>query len=707
MTAKIKSVPKPKAEMNGYQFEIMIDTGGTFTDGVLIDNRGRIDVAKAETDPADPAKGIMNCISRLAEERNILVRDLLRNTTTVSIGTTLPTNCILEGKGAKCCLIHTKGFRDVFELGRTIPKTDIYNLKVNAPKVLIPRYLRFGVEERIQFGGQVVTPLNENDVVEAVKKAKAYGVEVPIICFLHSYVNPVHEERAAELIKAEYPNVVVSSRILRRWIEYDRASTATYAAYVKPLLTRFVDTLKTRLKNADFKGTLLFSTGLGDVTTADLALENPGTVIGSGLATGALLGRFLAELCGFDNVVTYDMGGTSLDIGVLQGRTIATTSEMVIGDQKNAIESMDITSIGAGGGSIGWLDRLGVLRVGPASAGADPGPACYGKGGQLPTVTDADVVLGYIPADYFLGGTISLDQSLAEKAIDEKVGKPSRMDTVEAAYTIASLEEAVMGERVFLSVVEKGYDPRDFVLVVGGGAGPVHAVAMAARLGMKKVYIPKQAAVFSALGGVVADYGYVLNRFLYQRDDEADIEKMKALYGAMEKEAVSTFARQGIREKDMAVVHGAEMRYFGKLRDIDVVLPEKKIGSQFSKATLKELVATFHTRHRALYGWGDPALPATIALLKLRVIGRRRPFVPTRQPFSGKNPSKALKRKRRVYFKESGGFVLTPCYDGDKLRHGNVIQGPAIIEEKKTTVVIPPRSKVTVDAYENYLVTLS
>jgi N-methylhydantoinase A len=256
-------------------------------------------------------------------------------------------------------------------------------------------------------------------------------------------------------------------------------------------------------------------------------------------------------------------------------------------------------------------------------------------------------------------------------------------------------------------VVEKGYDPRDFVLVVGGGAGPVHAVAMAARLGMKKVYIPKQAAVFSALGGVVADYGYVLNRFLYQRDDEADIEKMKMLYAAMEKEAVAIFARQGIKKKDMAVVRGAEMRYFGQLRDIDVVLPEKKIGSPFAKTTLKEMIATFHTRHRALYGWGDPALPATIALLKLRVIGKRRPFVLTTQPFSGKSPSGALKRKRRVYFKESAGFVETPCYDGDKLRHGNVIKGPAIIEEKKTTVVVPPRSKVMVDAYENYLVTLS
>lgn len=224
-------------------FEIFIDTGGTFTDGVLVDDKQGISVAKSETIPLDPAKSIMNCIAYLSEERGLAIEQLLRNTATISIGTTLPTNCIIEEKGAKCCLIYTKGFRDIFELGRTIPKTDIYNLKVLPPKVLIPRYLRFGVEERIQFDGKIITPLNENDVLEAIKKAKQHQVEVPVICFLHSYINPIHEEKAAEILKTEFPNVVVSSRILRRWIEYDRLSTATFAAYVKPLLTKFVENL--------------------------------------------------------------------------------------------------------------------------------------------------------------------------------------------------------------------------------------------------------------------------------------------------------------------------------------------------------------------------------------------------------------------------------------------------------------------------------
>jgi len=344
--------------------------------------------------------------------------------------------------------------------------------------------------------------------------------------------------------------------------------------------------------------------------------------------------------------------------------------------------------------------------VGPQSAGADPGPACYSKGGQEPTVTDADVVLGYIPADYFLGGAIRLDASLAEGVIRDKVAKPLGVGTTEAAYTMASLEEAVMGERVFLSIVEKGYDPRDFTLVVGGGAGPVHGVAMAKRIGMKNVYIPKQAAVFSALGGMVADYGYVVNRFLYRRDDEADVKEVQKLYEAMEAEAVATFRKQGIREPDMAIVRGAETRYFGQLRDVDIYLPETRLGEPFSAANLKELVATFHARHGELYGWADPVLPVTIALLKLRIIGKRRPFALMTQPGNGQDPAGALKRKRRVYFKESG-FVEAPCYDGDQLRHGHLVWGPAIVEEQKTTIVLPPGSQAQVDAYGNYRVALA
>ena len=418
------------------------------------------------------------------------------------------------------------------------------------------------------------------------------------------------------------------------------------------------------------------------------------------------MGRFLAETCNFQNVLTYDMGGTSVDIGVIPERKIATTSEKIIADQKLAIETMDITSIGAGGGSIAWIDDLGLLRVGPSSAGAEPGPACYGKGGQNPTVTDANVILGYIPADFFLGGSISLDQSLAERVVEDHVAKPLRIDTVEAAYSISSVVEANMSERIFLSIVEKGYDPRDFVLVVGGGAGPVHAMSLAATLGMKQAYIPKHAAVFSAFGGTVADFGYILNRFFLRRDDELDLEQVKGIYDSLEGEAVEILARQGVSEENMVLMRGAEMRYFGQLRDINVIIGESKRGEPFTEGSLQALVQTFHDRHRSLYGWGDPALPSTIATLKMHAVGKRPLFALAKQPSTTEDVSGAVKRERQVYFKGNGGFVATPCYDGDRLSPGHVIKGPAIIEETKTTVVVPPGGRIEVDIYGNYVAEL-
>ena len=683
-------------------YEIAIDTGGTFTDAVLIDDERKISVAKFSTNVADPSVSMMGCIGSLAQQRKLTELELLGNTTTLVIGTTLSTNCLLEGKGAKCCLVYTKGFRDIPELGRRIPKADIFNLKVPPPRVLIPRYLRFGVEERIQYNGEIITPLNENDVLEAVRRAKEQNVEVPVVCFLHSYINPIHEERATEIIKAEYPDVVASSHILRQWIEWDRLSTAMIAAYVKPVTSRFVRTLRERLKEANFKGTLLFITCAGGVATSELCLDNPVLLIGSGPAAGPLLGRSLAELAGFENMMICDMGGTSLDIGIFPGRMITTTTEKVIGEFRNACESVDVISIGAGGGSIAWIDECGILHVGPSSAGADPGPACYGKGGQLPTVTDADVILGYIPADYFLGGTFSLDASLAEKAIREKIAKVLHMDIIEAAYTISSLVEANMADNIFLGAVERGLDARDFTLVVGGGAGPVHGVSLATKLNIKQVYIPKHCALFCALGIMVADYKYILSRFLYRREDEVNVDELKGLYNSLEEEGETILARQGVTKERMKLIRGAELRYYGQLHDIEVLLPEIRRGEAFSGGTFKRLIELFHERHKAIYGWSDPSMPVHISMLKLQAIGMRRPIEMIRQPFFAKDPSGALKRKRRAYFKERRVFVEVPCYDGNWLRHGNVIVGPAIIEEIDTTVVVPPGAELTVDPYGNY-----
>jgi N-methylhydantoinase A len=685
-------------------FEIVIDTGGTFTDAVLMDKERKISTAKFPTNVADPSTSIMGAIRLLAEQRKLTAEEVLADTTALVIGTTLSTNCILEKKGAKCCLIYTKGFRDIPELGSKIWQRDIYNLRLPPPDYLIPRQLRFGVEERMQYDGQVISPLNKSDVIEAVKKAKEHDVEVPVVCFLHSYINPSHEEQAAEIIKAEYPDVVLSSHILRRWMEYDRLSTAEIAGYVKPVTARFLRALDKRMKDASFRGTSLLITCAGGVAAPELIMDNPALLIGSGPAAGPLLGQFLGKLAGFENVIVLDMGGTSSDVSMLPGLKITTTTHMKIGEYKNASESVDVACIGAGGGSIARLDERKMLYVGPESAGADPGPACYGKGGQTPTVTDADVVLGYIPADYFLGGTIQLDKGLAEKVIQEKVARPLGIDTIEAANAIASLVEGNMSNEIFLVAVRKGLDPRNFSLVVGGGAGPVHAVAVAAKLGIKQVYIPRQAAVFCAFGASLADYKYILNRFLYSRDDELDLDAVKGLFDSLEQEGRAILKRQGVPAKDMKLIRGAEMRYFGQLNDVNVALPETKDGEAFTEATLKQLIGRFHEEHRVLFGWSDPSLPTVLATLKLQAIGMRPPLGLEKQPAESKDPAAYLKRKRPVYFKELGGFVETPCYNADLLHHGNVITGPAIVEETKTTIVVPKGAELFVDPYENYIV---
>jgi N-methylhydantoinase A len=687
-------------------YEIVVDTGGTFTDAILIDDDRRIFMAKVPTDHAKPSLGIMGCIERFAEQRRCTTQDLLKNTTTIVIGTTLPTNTVVEKKGAKCCLLYTKGFKDIPELGRRIPKDEIYNLKLPAPESFIPRHLRFGVEERTQFNGEIVTPLNERDIRTAVKKAKEEGVEVPVVCFLHSYINPTHEERAGEIIRKEYPNVVLSSHILRRWMEWDRLSTAMIAGSVQPVVARFIESLSEQLKSGQFAGTCLFTTCIGGVASPELCLDNPALLIGSGPAAGPLLGRFLAKLCAFQNVIVADMGGTTFDMSMLPGATIHVTPEMRVGDFINALESVDVSSIGAGGGSIARVDARNILQVGPSSAGADPGPACYRKGGQDPTVTDADVILGTIPADFFLGGTIKLDVDLAKGAVEKKVAGPLNLDVISAAHAIAALVEDNMAQGIFLSAVERGLDPREFTLIAGGGAGPVHAAAIATRLGISRIYIPRQAAAFCALGAALANYEYVLNLCIYRGEDQLRAEDMKAWYASLEGEGVETLAKQGLPESDMKLVRGAEMRYLGQLRDIVIFLPENRKGEPFTDQTLKDLIREFHAKHQAIYGWSDPGMAVAISTLKVRAIGVRRPVELIKQPEAGRDASAAFKRKRQVYFKELGGFAETPCYDASRLKSGNVIDGPAVVEDPTTTIVVPRGTDLTVDAYHNYILNI-
>ncbi|MFC1945667.1 hydantoinase/oxoprolinase family protein [Chloroflexota bacterium] len=692
------------------KYNVSIDVGGTFTDCILLDSKGQHKVVKVPTTPDDTLRGIMDSLKMAARQENgITLENLLEQCDTLTVGSTVATNAVLQNKGARCCMITTKGFRDILEM-RTIVKKDLFNFRLPKPRILIPRYLRFVVEERASATGEMLTPLNEAEAREAARKAKAHDCQVVVICFMHSYINGDNEKRMEEIVREEYPEaeVMLSSNILPRPREFDRFSTTALAGYISPVCSAFLNSLDKRLENAKYKGTLLITASDASVTTVEQAMEQPGQLLSSGPAAGVLAGSFLGNLAGLDNIVIGDMGGTSFDVSVMPHGRILTTNDSMVGDQKNAANIVDVRSIGAGGGSIASLDQRGIICVGPESASADPGPVCYRRGGKRPTVTDADVTLGYIPGDYFLGGELELDASMAEAALKKEIAEPLGIDVHEAAYSIYSIVNANMANQIFLTCVSLGYDPRDYVFCAGGGAGPAHAFDVAARLGLKKVYIPKTASVFCAFGMMAsADFRHEFARALLRTERELGLEEANRHYQAMEAKGLALLGRiKGLGDGAIKVRRGADIRYFAQAFDIEAAMPETGPGKAVTQADMKALFENFHERHEEIYGHADRDIMASTTSLRVVVRGER-PRVNIAQQAAGPaDPSAAEKRSRSVYFKDLGGFVTTPCYDGYKLQNGNIITGPAVIEERTTTVLVPSSATITVDRYGNYAGTI-
>jgi N-methylhydantoinase A len=688
------------------RYNVSIDVGGTFTDCILLDSEGKYELGKVPTIPSNPILGIMNVLKDVAEkERGLKLEQLLAACDNIIVGSTVATNAVLQNIGSKCCMITTKGFRDILEM-RPMVKKDIYNFKLPKPRVLIPRYLRFEVEERTLASGETLTPINVKDAQEAIRKAKANKCEVVVIGFLHSYINTTNEEKMAEIVRQEYPEaeVVLSSKVLSRPPEYDRFSTAALSGYIHHICQSFLRNLEQRLLETNYKGTLLITTSNAGVTTVEQAIEQPIQLLASGPAAGVLAGSFLGKLANIENVITGDMGGTSYDVSILPKGKILTTNESMVGDQKNAAHIVDVRSIGAGGGSIAYLDLRGILRVGPESAAADPGPACYDRGGNKPTVTDADVLLGYIPSDYFLGGQLKLSKQLAEKVIQEQIANPLKIDLYEAAYSIVGIVNAAMANEMFLTCVSLGYDPRDYVFCPAGGGGATHGFDIAGKLGIKRIYIPKVASAFCAFGMMAsADFRYEFSQPLTCLQNEMEIDKVDKIYRNMEKQGLALLKRiKGLDEKAIKIIRGADVRYFAQAYDIEAWMPETEPGKKVLMGDINDLFDNFHDRHEEIYGHADRSMMAGTNNLRLVARGERPKMKIAEDPKSSGKASEALKRTRSVYFKELGGFVDTPCYDGDKLHYGHVIQGHAIIEERTTTVVIPPKGKITVDRWGNY-----
>jgi len=680
-------------------YRIGVDIGGTFTDLVLLDDSaGEWRVAKTLTTPAAPEQAVVTGLQELLVETNLKPAEIDR----LIHGTTLVTNAIIERKGAPTGLITTEGFRDVLEIGRE-HRYDMYDIFIELPKPLVPRHLRLGVRERILDDGSVLIPLDEEGVRQATRQLVAAGVKAVAVCFLHSYANPVHERRAAEIIRAEAPDlwVSLSSEVAPEIREYDRFSTTVANVYVRPLVDRYLATLVDRVRDLGLNCEVLIMLSGGGVATVDTARQFPIRLVESGPAAGALAAAFLAAEAGFPNVLAFDMGGTTAKACLIEDGQPLTAPEFEVARayrfKKGSglpvkVTVIELIEIGAGGGSIAWVDSLGLLKVGPESAGAEPGPACYGRGGTEPTVTDADLILGYLDPSYFLGGRMRLDRAAAEAAVG-RLAERLGLSLVEAAWGIHEVVTENMAAAARVHAIERGKDIRQFPLFAFGGAGPVHVYRLAQKLGLKRFICPPGAGATSALGLLVAPLAFDFVRSYYGRLDGLDWAVVNRLLAEMEAEGRALLRRAGVPAADIAVARSVDLRYTGQGHEVNVALPDGELGGSLEGEILRRFVAEY----RRLYHRAGPEVPVEAITWRVRVSGPRPAIAPRR---AGQRPARveeALKGFRPAYFAEYGDFRPTPVYDRYALGPGAVIEGPAVIEERESTVVLGPRAVARVD----------
>lgn len=681
-------------------FRIGIDIGGTFTDPICINDKGEMKAAKVPTTHEDLTVGVKNSFGILADLNGMKLNEFLSQVTTIVHGTTVGTNLIVQRSGPKLGLIATKGHRDVIQL-RGVPKENMYDWRLPFPEVLVPRYLRVEVDERLNSKGEIQKPLDEESVRKSLAYLKKLKVEGIVVSLIFSFLNPSHEKKVRDIIQKEWPEIptTLSSEILPAIGEYERTSTAIISAYIQPVIVKYINSLQQFLKSQGFKGQLLFIQNNGGVETDEIAKEKPATLASSGPAGGPAATILLGKLHKCEDLLSLDMGGTSLDAAIVYKSAALIKHQSLIEEQRFSLPVLDVNSIGAGGGSIAWFDVTGTLKVGPRSAQGVPGPACYDKGGTEPTVTDADVILGYVNPDYFLGGRMKLRRDLAEKAIKEKIASRMGVSIEEAAIAIYRIINSHMADTVSYTFTRRGYDPRDFVIVAGGSAGAVHAAAMAQDLCIKKVLIPKYAPAFCAFGMLGVDLKHDYNRYYSTPRANLDLSRVKELYREMEAEGIDTLKRESVPDDKRKLIRTMTVKYFGQFRGLEVQWPSSPITFD----TIDEGLDAFHRKHLDIFGYSDPKYPLEILNFGLSAIGKMPSVILKPISKGGKEPSAATKGMRQVYFTEANGFIKTSIYDGDKLFAGNVFEGPCVIEEQMTNVVIPPGYRMQVDDYGNYI----
>ena len=687
------------------------DVGGTFTDMVLLDeSSGQFTVVKELTTTTEPAIAVTSGVKTLTQRAGIKPNDI-RNA--VRGATTLVTNCLLERSGDKTALITTKGFRDILEIGKEW-RYDIYDLFLKMPEPLVPRQLRKGVTERIDHNGDIIQVLDPSELENVVKFFKDENVRSIAICFLHAYKNPLHERKARDIVRDLFPNteVCISSEVIPEIREYERCSTVVANAYVLPVARKHFANLRRMLEETGVGGRTFIMHSGGGVLTTERAEQLPIRMVESGPAAGVMAGLFYGKTMGLANLVTFDMGGTTCKVSLISNHKAHVVNEFEVARiarfKKGSglplkIPVLNMVEIGAGGGSIAHIDELGLLKVGPASAGADPGPCCYGREGTAATVTDADLLLGYLNPDYFLGGNMGLRKDLANKAI-ETLALQLDISVIEAAASINMVVNENMANAARVHLAEEGKDYRRYSLLAFGGAGPVHAVDVARRIGISQVISPRAAGVLSALGLLATPVAFDFVRTFVDELDTCDWRDLKSKDAELQKEAVELLQDAGVDAADIEFSRSADMRYQGQGYEITVSIPAQALASE-NPHSFRE---AFYNKYKELYN-RQVASDLAIELINWRLSAQGTP-APLKLAAMKETPAgsqDARKGSRTVYFPAEHGKYDADVYEHDLLTPGQKITGPAIVEQKESTVVVGPGDRISVDAFINLIIDLA
>ncbi|MFQ6102007.1 MAG: hydantoinase/oxoprolinase family protein [Anaerolineae bacterium] len=679
---------------------IGIDVGGTFTDIVLVDDdTGKIHYTKVLTTHHNLAEGVITGIDKMLG----MVGTSFERTDYLVHGTTIGTNALIERKGARTGLITTEGMRDVLEIGRIErPDGGLYDIFVDTPLPLVPRYLRREVRERVGADGSVVIPLDEETAREAVAFLKEQAVESIAISFIFGFRNPAHERRVREICREMFPEatVSISSEVAPEFREFERTSTTVISAYLQPVLDRYLDNLEGQLEERYGEADLRIMQASGGSMTAEEARGRAVNIVNSGPAGGALAAAYVGSLTGDEQIISVDMGGTSFDIGLIIGGEPRMAPESQFEGFPVKMPILDVHAIGAGGGSLAWVDQGGALNVGPESAGSAPGPACYGLGGERPTVTDANLVLGRLNADYFLGGEMKLHPELAEKAIREYVAKPLGVSLEEAAGGIIRVVNANMVRGIAVCSTERGYDVREFALLPFGGAGPLHAVELAEDAGVSRVVIPMYPSTLSAVGLLVANTRHDYVTTIAKSEDELLPEEVLVAFKELEARGRAQLKAQNVPDELVVIQWSADIRYQGQSYELNTPVTRKETLTQ---ADLAEVIARFHELHHRIYAYGSAEETVEFINLRVGAIGKVPEVSFTRRERAGSDPGAANKGTRPAYY-PAHGFIDTAVYERDLLQPGNVVRGPCLVEEVASTSVLTPGAVGTVDDFGNIIV---